>query len=149
MLCFFVCFFFVVFVCCFFSSRRRHTRCALVTGVQTCALPISCEAVVIVASARASMNASANDLRITPEPVYRARRLLMQAGLLLPASGLLACSTPSDAAGEPAKSPTGQDELTRYPAVTHYKHFYKFGHRQADPERNAGTLHPAPRPTPT
>src|SRR3546814_6212510 len=24
-----------------FSSRRRHTRCALVTGVQTCALPIS------------------------------------------------------------------------------------------------------------
>src|SRR3546814_5091854 len=30
--------FFVFF---FFSSRRRHTRCALVTGVQTCALPIS------------------------------------------------------------------------------------------------------------
>src|SRR3546814_6630889 len=27
----------------FFSSRRRHTRCALVTGVQTCALPI-CQA---------------------------------------------------------------------------------------------------------
>src|SRR3546814_3711984 len=25
----------------FFSSRRRHTRCALVTGFQTCALPIS------------------------------------------------------------------------------------------------------------
>src|SRR3546814_6931922 len=32
---FFYLFFFV------FSSRRRHTRCALVTGVQTCALPIS------------------------------------------------------------------------------------------------------------
>src|SRR3546814_6871958 len=31
-------------VCCmafFFSSRRRHTRCVFVTGVQTCALPIS------------------------------------------------------------------------------------------------------------
>src|SRR3546814_3243455 len=27
-------------ILCFFSSRRRHTRCALVTGVQTCALPI-------------------------------------------------------------------------------------------------------------
>src|SRR3546814_6370625 len=28
-------------ICCVFvSSRRRHTRCALVTGVQTCALPI-------------------------------------------------------------------------------------------------------------
>src|SRR3546814_3604672 len=38
--------FFLMFFCCycfffFFSSRRRHTRCALVTGVQTCALPIS------------------------------------------------------------------------------------------------------------
>src|SRR3546814_19219380 len=30
----------VFVVCLFFSSRRRHTRCALVTGVQTCALPI-------------------------------------------------------------------------------------------------------------
>src|SRR3546814_4739554 len=30
-----------VCMCFFFSSRRRHTRCALVTGVQTCALPIS------------------------------------------------------------------------------------------------------------
>src|SRR3546814_255184 len=30
-----------VFLVFFFSSRRRHTRCALVTGVQTCALPIS------------------------------------------------------------------------------------------------------------
>src|SRR3546814_12769797 len=29
-----------VVLCCFFSSRRRHTICALVTGVQTCALPI-------------------------------------------------------------------------------------------------------------
>src|SRR3546814_6637393 len=34
----YVIFFYVFF---FFSSRRRHTRCALVTGVQTCALPIS------------------------------------------------------------------------------------------------------------
>src|SRR3546814_1196332 len=29
------------FLCFCVSSRRRHTRCALVTGVQTCALPIS------------------------------------------------------------------------------------------------------------
>src|SRR3546814_15946213 len=35
-----VCYYF----CFFFSSRRRHTRCALVTGVQTCALPISATA---------------------------------------------------------------------------------------------------------
>src|SRR3546814_7617500 len=32
----------------FFSSRRRHTRCALVTGVQTCALPIYKPGVVVV-----------------------------------------------------------------------------------------------------
>src|SRR3546814_17778592 len=30
----------LLYVSFFFSSRRRHTRCALVTGVQTCALPI-------------------------------------------------------------------------------------------------------------
>src|SRR3546814_17377471 len=32
--------FYMFYVLFFFSSRRRHTRCALVTGVQTCALPI-------------------------------------------------------------------------------------------------------------
>src|SRR3546814_1903774 len=31
----------MVYMFFFFSSRRRHTRCALVTGVQTCDLPIS------------------------------------------------------------------------------------------------------------
>src|SRR3546814_3640036 len=31
---------YILVLFCFFSSRRRHTRCALVTGVQTCALPI-------------------------------------------------------------------------------------------------------------
>src|SRR3546814_9902322 len=39
-----MCFFF------FFSSRRRHTRCALVTGVQTCALPISLRAMDVIIS---------------------------------------------------------------------------------------------------
>src|SRR3546814_13021351 len=33
-------FFEIIVIYFFFSSRRRHTRCALVTGVQTCALPI-------------------------------------------------------------------------------------------------------------
>src|SRR3546814_2387139 len=32
----------------FFSSRRRHTRCALVTGVQTCALPIADQLILAV-----------------------------------------------------------------------------------------------------
>src|SRR3546814_3799595 len=39
-LCYVCLSFFVVYFCFVFSSRRRHTRCALVTGVQTCALPI-------------------------------------------------------------------------------------------------------------
>src|SRR3546814_7418980 len=43
--CCLICCYFIIF---FFSSRRRHTRCALVTGVQTCALPIS-TAIVTVA----------------------------------------------------------------------------------------------------
>src|SRR3546814_15228895 len=38
-----MCFYFVTQFFFFFSSRRRHTRCALVTGVQTCALPILVE----------------------------------------------------------------------------------------------------------
>src|SRR3546814_8447620 len=38
------------YICCsfFFSSRRRHTRCALGTGVQTCALPICFAYYIIV-----------------------------------------------------------------------------------------------------
>src|SRR3546814_2409208 len=38
----------------FFSSRRRHTRCALVTGVQTCALPISARRPAIARAPRAA-----------------------------------------------------------------------------------------------
>src|SRR3546814_7956301 len=38
-ICLYICFCFMHMIF-FFSSRRRHTRCALVTGVQTCALPI-------------------------------------------------------------------------------------------------------------
>src|SRR3546814_8581619 len=45
----------VVFVVVFFSSRRRHTRCALVTGVQTCALPISCFPISFHPSKEAAM----------------------------------------------------------------------------------------------
>src|SRR3546814_21042419 len=55
----------------FFSSRRRHTRCALVTGVQTCALPISGESffgdmrLLCIAAAIAALPLGAW------EPVYR------------------------------------------------------------------------------
>src|SRR3546814_4786435 len=47
----------------FFSSRRRHTRCALVTGVQTCALPIF--AVVAAAYRLGPFGAAAGMLIVT------------------------------------------------------------------------------------
>src|SRR3546814_10237123 len=47
---------FAVMLFFFFSSRRRHTRCALVTGVQTCALPISRERRVDATAAHWSAN---------------------------------------------------------------------------------------------
>src|SRR3546814_943073 len=47
-----------LFMCCFFfSSRRRHTRCALVTGVQTCALPILRDYIHVMDLARAHADA--------------------------------------------------------------------------------------------
>src|SRR3546814_17505238 len=53
--------------CFFFSSRRRHTRCALVTGVQTCALPISWRPVAFepwaARSGRATLHHQLLDLR--------------------------------------------------------------------------------------
>src|SRR3546814_5781672 len=45
-----------VLVCFFFcSSRRRHTRCALVTGVQTCALPIFMDGVEKISDLKPGM----------------------------------------------------------------------------------------------
>src|SRR3546814_5338247 len=55
-------------ICClfFFSSRRRHTRCALVTGVQTCALPIY---------ALINSNAFAMFMNVLPERLWPWGRL--------------------------------------------------------------------------
>src|SRR3546814_18339886 len=59
--------------CFFFSSRRRHTRCALVTGVQTCALPISKvtnvrQIATLMVVAGLGGCAIAPDLGVRPEP---------------------------------------------------------------------------------
>src|SRR3546814_18555618 len=54
----------------FFSSRRRHTRCALVTGVQTCALPI----LAARSSRGAGVAFSRRRPRRRPRPVGRASR---------------------------------------------------------------------------
>src|SRR3546814_19273309 len=92
----------------FFSSRRRHTRCALVTGVQTCALPIS-------------LHVLPDHLSMEP-PMRPARYLLASTLALTLASG---CSHASEAqtnqqnavnAGSMAADHykvSGQDEMTK------------------------------------
>src|SRR3546814_1375375 len=66
----------------FFSSRRRHTRCALVTGVQTCALPISCAkkgsiaAVMAIYHFSAKVISRANGSSAVASAAYRAAERL-------------------------------------------------------------------------
>src|SRR3546814_10062153 len=61
----------------FFSSRRRHTRCALVTGVQTCALPISADGEAMLPHAHAllasekAMAAAARDIQAKSDAMLR------------------------------------------------------------------------------
>src|SRR3546814_7033939 len=68
---------FFVYLYFFFSSRRRHTRCALVTGVQTCALPIS----GIAAADRLAVDAQRGGR--AGQPLARQR----QQQLVLPVAG--------------------------------------------------------------
>src|SRR3546814_3109629 len=78
-----------VLCCVCLSSRRRHTRCALVTGVQTCALPIS-EAEPVNAAlleGRApdrSFHFQANLVKITPltVPIDALKNLTYSAQLM-------------------------------------------------------------------
>src|SRR3546814_4147987 len=58
----------------FFSSRRRHTRCALVTGVQTCALPISDQQRHLATVEQAHQEVAAEF--VGAERMLRRRRLL-------------------------------------------------------------------------
>src|SRR3546814_824679 len=76
MLCIFV---WVRVVWFFFSSRRRHTRCALVTGVQTCALPIF---VVVVRAVGGGVGDPAVDCRLMPPGTVDAELLLPRKGAL-------------------------------------------------------------------
>src|SRR3546814_9811627 len=71
-------------VCCcsvffFFSSRRRHTRCALVTGVQTCALPIFSAAKVFFMGTSLFFETCLNGVRAAGRP----RRAICDAAPIL------------------------------------------------------------------
>src|SRR3546814_2905540 len=71
-------------LCCdfFFSSRRRHTRCALVTGVQTCALPICADRAAAAQQRRVhpDLGALPCPLRLCPASARRAARHLHHRG---------------------------------------------------------------------
>src|SRR3546814_3690141 len=78
-----------MYLCLFFSSRRRHTRCALVTGVQTCALPISqksCPCLLTPISKLVSTGRDMNlrrryDMTNRAEAAAATRQRILQAGL--------------------------------------------------------------------
>src|SRR3546814_1562715 len=69
----------------FFSIRRRHTRCALVTGVQTCALPIS-----------------TGNIAACPSP-YAANMQIAAASLSLAIAPPLVCGERQGQTGESTK----------------------------------------------
>src|SRR3546814_4439716 len=87
----------MLFLLFFFSSRRRHTRCALVTGVQTCALPISAGEVAqpsrpVFVSARYRQAERHLGIRLLPGD---ADRLVICPGTI----SLLACGSIAAAVG--------------------------------------------------
>src|SRR3546814_2724021 len=74
------------FLICFFSSRRQHTICALVTGVQTCALPISPIPGPVAAVAALTVSGLPTDAFLfagflPPKAGARRRRLAELAGV--------------------------------------------------------------------
>src|SRR3546814_17242451 len=74
----------------FFTSRRRHTRCALVTGVQTCALPIfrKIEARGITAGIDVTGRASAPQAEVWTDPATNSSDALSYLALGRPTSNL-------------------------------------------------------------
>src|SRR3546814_20838140 len=60
----------------FFSSRRRHTRCALVTGVQTCALPICSRSLMWqYTSCISTGGMESSDVELPSMPLYHCAQL--------------------------------------------------------------------------
>src|SRR3546814_6919522 len=65
----------------FFSSRRRHTRCALVTGVQTCALPICLETKLAALKRHIVVQVIAENIRLDDE-IPTLRQILIRPRLV-------------------------------------------------------------------
>src|SRR3546814_1777260 len=99
----------------FFSSRRRHTRCALVTGVQTCALPI-CAAVIISEAEQPDFEELGQQapLRRLPSLFRDERQLPSGPGTPPPAQPFLDGMEPDlPATQQPEPDPAMQEELSQ------------------------------------
>src|SRR3546814_2647506 len=75
-----------IFDCFFFSSRRRHTKCALVTGVQTCALPICREYLVDLRKVPRRRRLVAPQREQVGKPLRHMRRVALRAPIGLVAA---------------------------------------------------------------
>src|SRR3546814_5766552 len=76
----------------FFSSRRRHTRCALVTGVQTCALPIYRQAeeeTLAVQDLTLDIQEGEFVAVVGPSGCGKSTLMKLVTGLLEPSNGLI------------------------------------------------------------
>src|SRR3546814_7312811 len=89
--CVYLCCFYVSFFFFFFSSRRRHTRCALVTGVQTCALPI-CSKAILFSFLAAAVHPTAVSDEVQRQRVERINEHLRHDGYRLQRSGRISGS---------------------------------------------------------
>src|SRR3546814_3752601 len=77
----------VVFLYFFFSSRRRHTSCALVTGVQTCALPI-CVAVAFAEQGRGVLRQPEVEVIIPADRLWQRAPAVDAAGRVVAGAGV-------------------------------------------------------------
>src|SRR3546814_10893472 len=98
----------------FFSSRRLHTSCALVTGVQTCALPISClQSAVFLINSRSGL--------VTAAPPSSATHVATRKGAPSPEVTVPCCLVPSP-------------EFSQAPENSHPTHLCRFTVRSAQAE---------------
>src|SRR3546814_7777422 len=90
----------------FFASRRRHTRCALVTGVQTCALPI-CSTITTATGVpgKPAPPASSSSAR----PAWTRRRSARPSPVRRPAAMHLLQATPGSISDGSEAIDLGQD----------------------------------------
>src|SRR3546814_14022480 len=125
MLCrYFCCVFACWWLVFFFSSRRRHTRCALVTGVQTCALPISIRLALGDVTAPAQMALASADAQpvpvetVRPEDIAPAMETQVTMAALEPAAPLIKADIPQ--ASIPAPRLTSVTQPARAKTVSDY-----------------------------